>query len=187
MTSLPPGFTTWTLARSERVTRKRTRMRSKRQSWLGVKPRLAAVPKVTRSRTSGSRFKRCDQAKAAIVAKTSRAKTTAAKLGARRGIVIADHDRDRGSRRERGDLRGHQPHPRDLQRSGHPVSLATVALLEHDDAVGEARAAVGDRAELEPRALHHVAVATRQPVDRGPLSTVTSISAGFSAAACLAP
>ena len=45
---------------------------------------------MTRSRTSGSRFSRCDQANAATVATTRRAKTTAAKLGSRRGIVLAD-------------------------------------------------------------------------------------------------
>jgi len=49
-----------------------------------VNERLAALPKVTRSRTRGSRLRRCDQAKAATVATTSRAKTTAAVLGVRR-------------------------------------------------------------------------------------------------------
>ena len=71
-----------------------------------------APTKVTRSRTSGSRFSRCDQAKAATVARTRRAKTTAPRE--RRsaahppfGIVLADDHRDRRPR----------PRPRRFRRS----------------------------------------------------------------------
>src|SRR5215204_1046751 len=128
-TSLPPGLTIWMTASSDWVTRKRIRMRSKRQSLFGVKARLFGVPKVTLSMTSGSRFSRCDQAKAATVKRTRRAKTTAPALvrltvgcpktahsAGRRRAVLADHHRHGGAFAELGDFFGHRLHPRDLER-----------------------------------------------------------------------
>ena len=47
------------------------------EAWTGRRMQAGTATKLTRSRTSGSRFSRCDQAKAASVATTSSAKTTA--------------------------------------------------------------------------------------------------------------
>src|SRR5277367_4671293 len=113
MTTLPPGLTTWTVAWSDWVTRKRTRSLSKWQSPFGVKLWTGgalgwvrgAPTKVTWSRTSGSRFSRWAQPKAATVARTRSAKTSAAALTRRRGIVLADDHRDIGARRDGGDFR----------------------------------------------------------------------------------
>src|SRR3954453_8431891 len=175
MISLPPGLTTWTVARSLCVTRKRIRSRSKRQSSFGVKaggtggldPRSVkslGETRVTRSSTSGSRLTRWDQAKAASVAKTRRAKTRPAQaLAFGRGIVLADDHRYLGVAGDRGYVCAHQPHLRDSQRSGDAMRLGGVAALEHDDAFSEAGAAVGHRAELESLALDLVAVLCREP------------------------
>src|SRR3954469_10071217 len=107
MISLPPGLTIWTVAWSLWVTRKRIRSRSKRQSPFGVKARrtggLEPGParclgetRGTGWRTSGSRLTRWDQAKAASVARTRRAKTRPAQASAfARGIVLADDHGDR--------------------------------------------------------------------------------------------
>src|SRR4249919_463451 len=168
MTSLPPGFTTCTVPRSDCVVRKRMRMRSKWQSPLGVKARLAGVPKVTRSMTSGSRLRCWDQAKAATVARTRKAKTSAAQL-TRRGIVLADDDRDGGAAGDGGDVRGHQPRFRNPQHRGDATGLRRVAPFEHHDAVGEAGGAVGHRAELEALALDLVAVGCGEARDGRPV------------------
>src|SRR4249920_155290 len=127
-TILPPGLITWTVPRSDWVVRKRMRMRSCLESPLGVKERCPGVPNVTRSITSGSRLRRWDQAKAAAVAKTRRAKTSATQRSAfGRGIVLADDDRDRGAGGDGGDFGRHQPRFGNLQRRGDAAGLRGVA------------------------------------------------------------
>src|SRR4051794_36310168 len=171
MISLPPGFTTWTVARSLCVTRKRIRSRSKRQSLFGVNagrvftftpvgPTWLGETRLTLSSTSGSRLTRCDQAKAASVARTRRAKTRAAQalepFG--RGIFLADDHRYLGVAGDRGYVRADQLNLRYLQRGGDPARLGGIPALEHDHAFGEAGAAVGNRTKLEALALDLVAV-----------------------------
>src|SRR5215207_1233720 len=157
------------MASSDWVTRKRIRTRSLRQSSLGVKlcargasgSRGSGAPtKVTLSRTSGSRFRRWDQAKAATVARTRRAKTSAAAepLPRGRGIVLADDHRDVGPGGDGFDFPAHQFQVGDAELLGDLACFRLVAAFEHDDAVFVAGAAVGDGAEQEALALDFVAV-----------------------------
>src|ERR1700742_1253746 len=113
-----------TLASSETVVRKRIRIVSRWQSPFGVKlwTRLSGScetggeTKWTPSTTSGSLFTRCAQAKAATVARTSSAKTTAAALSdlfGRFGIVLADHHRNIRFAGHLNDFAAHLFHFRD--------------------------------------------------------------------------
>src|SRR4051794_4734149 len=141
MTTLPPGLTTCTVPWSDWVVRKRIRIWSKRQSPSGVKAwtgclgcGLGTAAKVTRSSTRGSRLTRWAQAKAATVARTRSAKTRAAALGGRRGIVLADDHRDVGTGGDGFDFRAHQLQLRDRQRLGDLAGFRLVAAAEHHHA-----------------------------------------------------
>src|ERR1700709_918501 len=129
--------------------------------------RIGVATKVTRSRTSGSRLRRWAQPKAATVARTRKAKTRAAGLPRRRGIVLADHDRHLRPRRGGLDFRAHQVDLRDPQLLGDLARFRRVAAFEHDHARFEALFGVGDGAEVEALVLDFVAVAAGEAFGGG--------------------
>src|SRR3954452_8887474 len=129
--------------------------------------RIGVATKVTRSRTSGSRLRRCAQPKAATVARTRSAKTSAAGLTRRRGIVLADHDHHVRPRRGGFDFRAHRLDLGDPQLLGDLAGFRRVPAFEHDHARFEALFGVGDGPEAKALVLDFVAVAAGEAFGGG--------------------
>ena len=161
MTSLPPGLTTWTVAWSDWVMRKRIRIPV--EAAVAVRGEGCGPGGAVRVQAGGTATKRdpVEHQRVALEA-------LGPGEGGDRGEDEEGEDQGGPAARPAGRLgealssptiteTGAPPETeamsavisrtlRDPQRGGDPVGLGGVAAFEHDDAVGEAGAAVGDRA-----------------------------------------